>query len=148
MKFTLVLDESAEESILITAHKKTDLINQIEKLIENESFILLGFDDEDIVPLNFNDVYAFYTSDNKVYAKLKNETYLLRERLYKIEENISNDFVKINQGCIINLNKVLRFESNIGASIKVIMKNGFSDYISRRELKNVKRRMGLWKNTC
>ena len=97
----------------------------------------------DIVPLDFPSVYAFYTSDNKVYAKTKDETYLLRERLYQIEEHLTEDFIKINQGCIINLKKVLKFQTNFNASIKVVLKNGFSDFISRRELKNVKRRIGL-----
>ena len=144
MKYTLILDETKEETITIIAHKKNELITEIEKLINKEKFILFGFIGDDIVPLDLSDVYAIYTSDNKVYAKTKSETLLLRERLYRIEENISDDFIKINQGCIINLKKVLKFESNLNASIKVVLKNGFSDYISRRELKNVKRRLGLW----
>ena len=43
------------------------------------------------------------------------------------------------------MKKVLKFETNFNVSIKVVLKNGFSDFISRRELKNVKRRIGLWK---
>ena len=112
-------------------------------MINKEKFILFGFIDDDIVPLDLSNVYAIYTSDNKVYVKTKNETLLLRERLYQIEEKLTDDFIKINQGCIINLKKVLKFESNLNASIKVVLKNGFLDYISRRELKNVKRRIGL-----
>ena len=143
MKYTLIIDEEKEETITITAHKRNELIEQIEKLINNQNRSLFGFVNDDIVPLELLNVYAFYTSDNKVYAKTKNETFLLRERLYQIEEYLSEDFIKINQGCIINLKKVLKFETNLNASIKVILKNGFSDYISRRELKNVKRRIRL-----
>ena len=143
MKYTLILDDTKEESIVITVHKKTEIIEQIEKIICKETFSLFGFVNDDIVPLDFPSVYVFYTSDNKVYAKTKDETYLLRERLYQIEEHLTEDFIKINQGCIINLKKVLKFETNFNASIKVVLKNGFSDFISRRELKNVKRRIGL-----
>ena len=143
MKYTLILDEEKEESITIIAHKKTELITEIEKLLNKEKFILFGFIKDDIVPLDLSTVYAIYTSDNKVYAKTKNETLLLRERLYQIEEKLSDEFIKINQGCIINFKKVLKFESSLNTSIKVILKNGFTDYISRRELKNVKRRIGL-----
>ena len=60
-----------------------------------------------------------------------------------MEELLDNSFIKINQGCIVNINKILKFDSSITGSIKVILKNGFNDYISRRELKNVKRRIGL-----
>ena len=39
--------------------------------------------------------------------------------------------------------KIKKFESTIGGSLKVIFKNGYVDYISRRELKIVKQRMGI-----
>ena len=52
-------------------------------------------------------------------------------------------FIKLNQSCIANKNKIKKFESTIGGALKVIFKNGYIDYISRRELKNVKERMGL-----
>ena len=96
MKYALILDDTKEESIVITVHKKTEIIEQIEKIISKETFSLFGFVNNDIVPLDFPSVYAFYTSDNKVYAKTKDETYLLRERLYQIEEHLTEDFIKIN----------------------------------------------------
>ena len=81
------------------------------------------------------------------FRKVENKTYnfcgLIKERIYQVEELLDNSFIKINQGCIVNINKILKFDSSITGSIKVILKNGFSDYISRRELKNVKRRIGL-----
>lgn len=143
MKYTLIIDELKEESIVVTAHKKNKLIFEIENLIKNDSFKLIGYKDEKSFPLNILDVYAFYTYDGKVYAKTKSEDYLVRERIYKIEEYTQELFVKINQGCLVNVKMILRFDSNIGGSIKVTLKNNFSDYISRRELKNVKRRIGL-----
>ena len=96
MKYALILDDTKEESIVITVHKKTEIIEKIEKIISKETFSLFGFVNNDIVPLDFPSVYVFYTSDNKVYAKTKDETYLLRERLYQIEEHLTEDFIKIN----------------------------------------------------
>ena len=52
-------------------------------------------------------------------------------------------YVKINQSCYANIKNIKKFESTIGGSLKVIFKNNYVDYISRRELKNVKERMGL-----
>lgn len=143
MKYRLIIDESKEESIVITAHEKSDLILEIEKMISASSYKLFGFKEDEIYPLELNDIYCFYTSDSKIIAKTKNDEYTIKERIYQLEENTKELFVKINQGCLINIKKIHRFESNIGGFIKVVMKNGFSDYISRRELKNVKRRLGL-----
>lgn len=143
VKYKLIIDDQQEESIVITARSKTDLIKEIESLITKDSLILYGYKEEQIVPLDKNEVYAFYTLDGKVYASIKDGNLLIKERIYQLEESLSELFLKVNQGCLINVKKILRFESNLGGSIKVVMKNGYSDYISRRELQKVKRRMGI-----
>ena len=141
MKYELILDENEEESIVIRAHHRNEMIIQIENIIKNNK--LLGYGNGEIVPLSLSDVYVFYTSNGKVFASMGKEVYELKERIYNIEGIVDDSFVKINQGCIVNVNRILKFDSSITGCIKVILKNGFSDYISRRELKNVKRRLGL-----
>lgn len=143
MKYELIIDKEKEESIIIRAHEKTELINQIEELLKMSECKVIGYYEDEIIPVNFNEVFAIYTRDSKVYINVNNKDYLIKERLYQIEEMLDTLFVKINQGCIVNIKKILKFENSITGSIKVILKNGFSDYISRRELKNVKRRIGL-----
>ena len=143
MKYSLIIDDKEEESIIITAHQKNELIVEIEKLIKQNDISLIGYDDNKLVPINLNEVYSFYTKNSKVYAMMKNENYLIRERIYQVLELSDERFIKINQGCLVNINKISRFEASIGGAIKVVLKNGFSDYIARRELQNVKRRLGL-----
>ena len=146
MRYQLIIDKEKEESIVITVHEKTDKIKQIEDIIYSNKYQLLAFDQEEIVPININEVFAFFTNDSKVYVSLNDKELLIKERIYQIEELLDDSFIKINQGCIVNINKILKFDSSITGSIKVVLKNGFQDYISRRELKNVKRRIGLWKS--
>ncbi len=143
MKYQLIIDKTKEESIVITVHEKTDKIKQIEDIINSNKYQFLAYNQEEIVPININEVFAFFTNDSKVYVSLNDNELLIKERIYQVEELLDNSFIKINQGCIVNINKILKFDSSITGSIKVILKNGFSDYISRRELKNVKRRIGL-----
>lgn len=143
MKYELIIDKEKEESIIIRAHEKTELINQIEELLKMSECKVIGYYEDEIIPVNFNEVFAIYTRDSKVYINVNNKDYLIKERLYQIEEMLDTSYVKINQGCIVNIKKILKFENSITGSIKVILKNGFSDYISRRELKNVKRRIGI-----
>lgn len=141
MKYQLIIDKDKEETIVITAHERNDLILEIEKLL-NPNSQLIGYYENEIVPLDVLDIFAFFTDNGRVYANTKDKNYLIKERIYHLEETLES-FIKINQGCLINLSKIKRFETSIGGSIKVIMKNNFSDYISRRELTNVKRRVGL-----
>ena len=81
--------------------------------------------------------------ENKVCAVLKDETYQLKERLYTLEEKLPQVFVKINQSCIANIEKIGRFDASISGTLKLTFKNGWTDYVSRRQLKSIKERLGI-----
>lgn len=143
MNYRLIIDKSKEESIVITAHEKNELIIEIEKLVISNMVNIIGYKNDEIYPLELCDVYCFYTEDGKVFAMTKDNEYLVKERIYQLEEVCKEMFVKINQGCLVNIKKILKFESNLGGFIKVILKNNYSDFVSRRELKNIKRRLDI-----
>ena len=82
MKYRLIIDDTKEESIVITAYEKNDLIIEIEKMISSSSYKLFGFKEEEIYPLEINDIYCFYTSDSKIIAKKKSDEYVVKERIY------------------------------------------------------------------
>ncbi len=143
MDYTLIIDNQREESLVLTVHKRTELVDSIEKLINPKTEYLLGSRDFDTFRIPIKKASCFITDNNKVYAYAGREKYLLKQRLYQLEEILGDEFIKINQGCIVNISQVEKFETTLGGSIKVVLKNGFEDYISRRELKKVKRRFGL-----
>lgn len=143
MKLQIVIDPNRDEEILIYSHKKTQLINEIEELVNNNSVDLIGYTENEAVKLNLNDIYCFFTEDNKVYALTESEKYRLKLRLYQLEEKLDNNFVKINQSCIANIKKIDRFKATVGGSLTVVFENGYVDFVSRRKLKNVKERLGL-----
>lgn len=143
MKLQIVIDKNRDEEIFIYAHEKTPLICEIEELVNNNFVDLTGYTGNETVKLNLNDVYCFITEDNKVYALTENNKYRVKIRLYQLEENLNNNFVKINQSCIANIKKIDRFKATVGGSLTVIFKNGFVDFVSRRNQKNVKERLGF-----
>lgn len=143
MKLRIVIDPNRDEEIIIYAHEKSHLVCEIEELLKNHSVDLIGYTENETVKLDLNDVYCFYTEDNKVFALMENEKYRLKSRLYQLEENLSDNFVKINQSCIANIKKIGRFKATVGGSLTVVFKNGYVDFVSRRNLKNVKERLGL-----
>ena len=143
MKLRIVIDPNRDEEIVINAREKSHLVCEIEELVKNYSVDLIGYTENETIKLDLNDVYCFYTEDNKVFALMENEKYRLKSRLYQIEENLSDNFVKINQSCIANIKKIDRFKVTVGGSLTVVFKNGYVDFVSRRNLKNVKERLGL-----
>ena len=143
MKYTLNLNKEREEEIIIFAHEKSELIESIEKLVQNEEVSLIGYKNQQIFQLDKKDIYCFIVEENKLYAILEKERLLVKQRLYSIEQILDNSFVKINQSCIANIKKIDHFDASISGSLIVIFKNGYRDYVSRRQIKSVKERIGI-----
>lgn len=143
MKFRTVIDPSHEEEIVIYAHQKSKLIDEIEKLILQEAVELVGYKDKTAVLLDQAEICCFAVEHNKVYAKTLNGSFALKNRLYQIEEKLPKNFIKINQSCIANINQIKKFDASFAGTLRVVFKNGESDYVSRRNLKGVKERLGL-----
>ncbi len=143
MKCYTYINDKEEEKVLIYAHDRTRLVEDIESLVLSSEVDLTGNCDSEIIKIDINDVACFISDNNKVYALIGDKKYQIKYRLYQIEELNLNIFIKINQSCLANKTKIKRFETTIGGAIKVVFKNGYIDYIARRELKNVKKRMGL-----
>ena len=143
MKCRIFIDKEHEEEVLIYVHEKTPLVDKIEKLISDDTFELIGYKDREAVRLCINDVNCFVAEDNKVFAMTESEKFSLRFRLYQIEDNLSDNFIRINQSCIANINMIDRFDASISGTLVVRFKNGYRDFVSRRQVKNVKERFGL-----
>ena len=143
MKLQIVINKDRDEEILIYVHQKTPLVCEIEKLVNNNSFDLTGYGETETVKLNLNEICCFITENNKVYALTEKGKYRLKSRLYQLEENLNQNFVKINQSCIANIKSIDKFKASVGGSLTVVFKNGYVDFVSRRNLKNVKERLGL-----
>ena len=145
MKITTVIDETREEEIFIRLSSPSDLPDRIRALLGEETE-LVGYYEDEIVKLSLSDIYCFYIESAKLYASVATRRYLLKDRLCNIESLLENTpFLKINQSCIINPDKIEKFKVSIGGALIVLLKNGHSDYVSRRQLKAVKERLGLSK---
>ena len=143
MKLKIFIDKDHEEEVIVYTRKRTELVSAIEKLINQSDMSLTGFSESEAVPLNAEEVFCFITENGKVYAITEKEKLLIRQRLYQLEENLSEDFLKINQSCLANIKKIARFDTSISGNLTVRFKNGYTDYVSRRNLRNIKERFGI-----
>ncbi len=143
MKYKLFIEPEREEEVIIYAHQKNELIEKIEALVTCEKEELLGYTDRGVVRLKPAYIYCFAVENGKVYAVTDSERILVKLRLYQLEERFVGDFLKINQSCLVNVKRIKRFDSSIGGSLTVVLNNGYRDYISRRQLKTVKERIGF-----
>ena len=143
MKCRIVIDPAHEEEVIIYAHERSERIKEIEKFVTGMPAPLYGIDGTELVRLNADEIIRFVIEDGHLMAVCGNRRYRMRERLFEIEDGLAEGFVKINQSCIARIKAMVRFEATVGGSLKVLFRNGEWDYVSRRQLKAVKERLGL-----
>ncbi len=143
MKCKTIIDKNREEEVIIYAHERNETVEAIEKLVSSTQFELIGYSGKSAVRLDQAEIYCFTVEDNKVYAITESEKLQVKLRLYQIEDIADESFVKINQSCIANVRQIKRFDASVSGTLRVTFKNGYTDYVSRRQLKTVKERLGL-----
>ena len=147
MKYKLTIDPGAEESLHLTLHERGELADKIEELIGEgagkKPECLIGHYDLDTYRLPLDSVDCVYTDGDDIFAMCGEKKYRLKMRLYELEDLFGEEFIRLNRGCIVRMSSIVKFETSLGGSLRVMLSNGFGDYIARRELKKVKRRFGL-----
>ena len=143
MKCKVFIDKNHEEEVVIYSHKRNSLVEQIESLVNSQEIEITGYKEQETVKLDLSEIFCFICEENKIYALTEKERFKIKLRLYQLEEKLPRNFVKLNQSCIGNVKKIQRFNASFGGSLSVEFKNGYKDYVSRRQLKIVKERFGF-----
>ena len=143
MKCTLIITDEHEEEVVIYARERTKLTDDIEALVIGSVTEIIGYGENQAIRLKTDEVTCFMVEDSKVYALTDKEKYQLKQRLYQLEEMLPDNFVKINQSCIANIRQIKKFDTSISGTLVINFKNGYKDYVSRRQMKTVKERFGL-----
>lgn len=148
MNFQLIIDKENEEVITARVKKVNELTEKIETLVkeyvgENK---IVAFSEDETVILEIKNIECVTVIDNKVWAITENGKYLIKNRLYEVEKLLPSSFIKINKSSVANISKIKKFISTYSGSVNVEFKSGYTDYVSRRCLPQVKRRLLKWKN--
>ena len=142
MQIEVKIDVSqTEPKIIIVTDKITEEVNAIvKKLSEKKPQIISAYRDEKLEILEKEDMIRIYALDGKTYVVTEKGEYLLKARLYELEEKLGKDmFVRISNSDIINLKKVKSFDLSLTGTICVQLKNGMKTYVSRRYVTKIKK---------
>ncbi len=143
MKFKVIIDENRDEELLLFLHSHSELEEKIKSLLNDNKTEIIGYRRREIVKLSPSDITCFFVESGRTYAKTENERFRVNLCIYELEEALGDGFVKINQSCIANISKIDRFDASLAGSLLVIFKDGTKDYVSRRQIKKVKERIGF-----
>lgn len=130
--------------LILTASMSEDINNIVKRLSEDVPQVISGSKDDKIEVLEPSKLIRIYANTGKVFAATENGEYILRLRLYEIEERLSpHQFVRISNSEIINLSHVQNFDLSFTGTICVKLSDGTTTYVSRRYVSKMKKILGM-----
>lgn len=141
MKFKVIIDENQAEEVVATVHRRSSLIDELEALISNYADRIPGYLEDEIKMLTVAEIQCITVLDGKTYAiDSQNCHYRLKQRLYELEQQLPDFFIRINKSALANQRALERFAVTYAGSVDAIFKCGYREYVSRRCFAEIKRR--------
>ena len=113
-----------------------ELYEAIEKLLELR---IVGYKGQESELLSPTRIVRIYSENKKVFARTEGECYEVRDRLYMLEEMLSEQkFVRISNSELVNAQQIEKLDMSYAGTIQVRMKNGDVTYVARRYVRKIK----------
>lgn len=140
---TNISKEYKSIKVLITAPELNEqvqsILNNLSTVCENRNNIVATKNNE-LFLLKTNDILYFYSDEKYIYAKTRNESYRVKQKMYELEEILPNNkYVRISSAYIINIDKTISFDMGQIGSLYAKMEDGKKLEVSKRKIKEVKR---------
>lgn len=146
MKIEIKLEENIAERkiIIVTDTVDREIQDLMSRITQERPQVLAGFREDSVTLLDQSGLIRFYASAGKVFAVSDRGEYTLRLRLYELENRLDPTvFVRISNSEILNIRKVKEFDLGYTGTIRVLLNNGDTVYVSRRYMSKIKTVLGL-----
>lgn len=144
MKVELNIDEKFKEILVtISTDKINDEVQELVNYIEYKEDYLVGITDDQVCVLDISDIIRVFVEDRKVFVVTTKGKFVVRKKLYEMNNLLTKDFVKISQSEIANIKFIKNLDLSIRGTIVIVYKNSDISYVSRRLLKDFKTKLGL-----
>jgi DNA-binding LytR/AlgR family response regulator len=153
-KVQIEIDPSCNEpEVIIRTNEMTDEVQDIvQKLSAIKQEVLVGFN-EDIARtveihnaqvIEISDIIRVYAADKKVFAQTRAGEFVLRVRLYELEDRLDKaQFVRINNSEIVNLKFIKNLDFSYTGTIEITLDGGTKSNVSRRYVPKIKQILGM-----
>lgn len=147
MKISIHIDPRVEETqVDVRAASLDEEVRRIESTLTHlgEPRRLTGTDGGRTVLLDPARILRFFTRDKRVHAHDAAGIWRVQPRLQEFERLLPpDDFIRINQGEIVNLAHVAFMDLSGTGTIAVQLRDGTRCFVSRRSIPRFKAALGL-----
>lgn len=145
MKIQLTINSELKETE-IHIHAK-EFNEQIEKLMKQlqtaQSTAIDGYLQQEIYMVKINDIYSIYAEGAKVFLQTDEQEFESKRKLYELETQFSKDFVRVSKSSLVNINKITSIQISSISSTELFLDNDVSMHVSRKYVKDLKRQLGI-----
>ena len=148
MRVEIKIDPDIEEpTAVIHAPKMTsklmDFVKMWEQADEKPSLLFAKINNKlfAIEPEQI-DIIRTEGNDIKLYNREAQE-YIISKPLREFQEQLGDIFVRISKSTLVNIKRIDHVSSSFNSTMHIVMKNGISDYITRKHLSDFKNRLGI-----
>lgn len=143
MKIRIEIDENLmEEEILIRGNRLTEEMSAVQKavaevLARKQTLTFYKNETEYYIPLD--EILFFETEGNGICAHTVSDVYMVKQKLYELEQVLPRNFIRASKSTILNVSKVYSVERNLTASSIVQFTDSHKQvYVSRYYYKSLK----------
>lgn len=138
---------SPEPYAVISVPKLTPNVMAAIELLENEqgaSALLAAKRDGSTFVLELDNVEIIRTEGGhlRLYDR-SGSIYELDGPLNDVQKRVSKQFIRISKSALVNTSRVDHVAPSFNGTMDIVMKNGVTDYISRKYLRDFKTRLGM-----
>ena len=140
-----LVNDLAEDEVLIRCGRVDDTIQKIHQYILDQSSLgskitFYKQNQEFYFPLD--DILFFETEGEHIYAHTASDAYLIKYRLYELEQILPRSFVRAAKSTIVNIMQVYSITRNLTASSLVQFINSHKQvYVSRYYYQQLRQRL-------
>ena len=144
MKLELNIDEKVKETLdVVSANKMDKEVQNLINYIEYSSEYLIGIVEDKASIIDIGEIIRVYIEDRKTFVVTLKDTYVVKKKLYEVENMVTRNFIKISQSEIANIKFIKNLDFSNTGTIVIKYKNSDISYVSRRMIKEFKLKLGI-----
>ena len=144
MKLELNIDEKIKETLVVVSANKIDKeVQNLINYIEYSSEYLIGIVEDKASIIDIGEIIRVYIEDRKTFVVTLKDTYVVKKKLYEVENIVTRNFVKISQSEIANIKFIKNLDFSNTGTIVIKYKNSDISYVSLRMIKEFNLKLGI-----
>ena len=128
--------------VTIAYREITPSVQRVSEYVRNVERTILCKKDNEEYGIFINDIFYFESVDKKVFAYCEKEVYRTNDKLYELEEMLSQSgFVRMSKSVLINVEKLTGIKTLANSKLEAKLSNGESVCVTRKYLKDIKNKL-------